>query len=90
MLGLGGRGHLGGTLRYITVEPWFSAFLVLQPFATVPRVVETPPLKSLPSLLNTCIFATVMNCNVNVRVSYWFWGVATQWLRTTAVEALLG
>lgn len=44
---------------------WFSTFLILIPFNTVPHVVVTPDCKIL-LLLHNCNFATVMNHNANI------------------------
>ena len=43
---------------------WFSTFLKLQPFNTVPYVVMTPNHRIIPLLLHICNYATVMDHNV--------------------------
>lgn len=48
-----------------SLELWFSAFLMLWPFNTVPQVVLTPNHKVISLLLHNCNFATVVNRNVN-------------------------
>ena len=50
-----------------TVEQWFSTFLMLRPFNTVPHVVVTSNHKIISLLLHNCNFATVMNYNVNMQ-----------------------
>jgi hypothetical protein len=45
---------------------WFSTFLKLWPFHTVPHVVVTPNYKIIPLLSLNCNFATVMNPNVSI------------------------
>ena len=49
-----------------SLDPWFSNFLMLQPFDTVPRVVMNPTIKLFLLLLHNCNFATVMNHNVHI------------------------
>lgn len=44
---------------------WFSTFLMMQPFNTVPYSVVTPNHKIDLLLLRNCNFSTVMNHNVN-------------------------
>lgn len=41
---------------------WFSTFLTLRPFETVPHVAVTPTIQSFSLLLPTCNFATVRKC----------------------------
>jgi hypothetical protein len=48
------------------LKQWFSAFLVLRPFNTVPCVVVTPNHKVTGVLFHNYNFATVMNHNVNI------------------------
>jgi hypothetical protein len=50
------------------LEQWFSTFLVLQLFNTVPHAVVTLPThrKIILLLLHNCNFASVMNHNVNI------------------------
>jgi hypothetical protein len=68
---------------------WFSTFLTLQPFKTVPHGVlgSIPIIKLFALLLHICNFAVVMNCKVSI-----FWrerfakGVTTHRLRPTASE----
>lgn len=55
-------------MNYYLVH-WFSAFLMLRPFNSVPHVVETPlPNHIIIFLLPppNCNFATVVNQNVNI------------------------
>lgn len=46
--------------------PWFSTFLVLQFFSTVPHVVDLPTIILFLVLPHSCNFATVMSRNVNM------------------------
>ena len=48
------------------LKQWFSTFLTLWPFNTVPRVVETPNHKTISLLFHDCNYATVMNRKVNI------------------------
>jgi len=50
----------------IKLEPWFSNFLMLWPFNTVPYVVVNPTIKLSLLLLHNCNFSTVMNHNLNI------------------------
>ena len=50
----------------IPVEQWFSTFLILRPFNTVPHLVVTPNHKIILLLIHNCNFATVMNYSVNI------------------------
>lgn len=45
---------------------WFPASLMLTPFNTVPRVVETPKQKIILLLLRNSNFSTLKNCNINI------------------------
>ena len=47
------------------LHQWFSSFLMLQPFNTVPPVAMTPTIKLFSLLLHNCNFATVMKYDVN-------------------------
>lgn len=58
-------------------ERWFSAFLSLQSFNTVPYV-ETPTIQLLSMLLHCSNFATLVNHNANI--------CAFQWSEATAVK----
>jgi len=44
------------------VNQWFSTFLMLLPFNTVPHVRVMPNHKTISMLLHNHNFATVMNC----------------------------
>jgi hypothetical protein len=48
------------------LRQWFSAFLMLSPFDTVPQVVATPIIKLFLLLFHNYNFATVLNHNVNI------------------------
>ena len=48
------------------LNQWFSTFLLLQLFNTVPHVVVTLNHKIVSLPLHSCNFATVMSCNVNI------------------------
>ena len=48
------------------LEQWFSTFLMLRPFNTVPHVVVTPNHEVISLLLYNYDFATVMNHNVEI------------------------
>ena len=50
-----------------------SDFLTLPPFHTAPHVVVTPNHKIIFLLPHICNFATVMNHNVNISVSWLSW-----------------
>lgn len=50
----------------VRVSKWFSIFLILSPFNTVPHGVVTPDHKIISLLLYNCKFATVMNHNINI------------------------
>ena len=47
------------------LEEWFSTFLMMQPFNTVPHAVGTPNHKVLSWLLHNCKF-NVMSCYINI------------------------
>lgn len=58
-----------GASPHLTPDPleqWFSVFLVLQPFSTVPCVVVNPNRKLFLLLLPNYNLVTVMNCSVNI------------------------
>ena len=44
---------------------WFSTFLMLWPFSTVPYAVVTPNHKIILLLPHNCNFAVIINCNAN-------------------------
>ena len=52
------------------LEQWFSTFLMLWPFSTVPYVMVIPTVTGFLLLLHNCNFATVMDCNINI--FWWF------------------
>jgi hypothetical protein len=60
-VGVGNHGRPEGFL-WLFLYQWFSAFLMLRPFNTVPPVVVTPKHKTISLLLHNCNFTTVMNC----------------------------
>lgn len=47
----------------ILLKQWFSPFLMLQPFNTIPHVVATPTINLFWLLVYNCNFPTVVNCN---------------------------
>ena len=75
------------------LEQWFSTFLKVQPFNTVPHVVMTPNHQIISVLLHKYNFATIMNCYIDI----WYVGyliydpkrVATHRLRITDLETPL-
>ena len=52
------RGGYGDPMFHL--RPWFSDFLMLQPFNTVPQIMVTPNCKIILLLLHNCNFANVM------------------------------
>ena len=50
----------------ILVVRWFSTFLMLCPFNTVPHVMVTPNHNIILLLLHNYNFATIMSHNVNI------------------------
>lgn len=69
-----------------TVERWVSAFLMRQPFNTVPHAELSPTIKLFSSLLYNCSFATIVNHNVNTSADGLWGGCHSYRLRTTVVE----
>lgn len=49
------------TVNTLHLEQWFSTFLTLQGFNSVPQVVMTPTIKVFSLLFCKCNFATSMN-----------------------------
>lgn len=49
----------------LNVDQWFSTFLILGPFNTVPHTVMTPVIELFSLLLHNSNFVTVMIPNVN-------------------------
>lgn len=52
------------------LHPWFSTFLMVQPFNTVPHIMVTQTITLFPLLLPYCNFAAVVSRNINMCVSW--------------------
>jgi hypothetical protein len=66
---------LGDTCSHpVLFEQWFSTFLMLQPFNTVPHVVVTiPQIKLFLLLLHNYNLATITHHNVNILYTEYRW-----------------
>jgi hypothetical protein len=58
-------------LIMVSLEQWFSIYLILWPFNTLPHVSGTLNHKIISPLLHNCNFTTVMNHNVSIHVLWW-------------------
>jgi hypothetical protein len=67
-------GGVGSHNFLIALKQWSSAFLMLWPFNTIPKVVVTTAIKLFPLLLHNCNFATITYYNVNISVFPWCYG----------------
>ena len=72
---------------------WFSTFLILWPFNTVPHVVVTPNHKIILLRLYNCNFASGMNHKVTIENAgypvYDFKGVSNHRLRAPSIEEVI-
>jgi hypothetical protein len=83
-----GRLNCQFDTTYSQLWQWFSIFLMLWPFKTVPQVVVTPNHTILFLLLYNGNSATVMNLNISIQHATPK-GVETQWLRPTGLQEIL-
>ena len=77
------RAKLHGLLK--TLGQWFSTFLMLQLFNTIPQVVVTLTIKLILLILHNSHFATVMNCGINI----WYVTLVKGSFDSQALEVLL-
>lgn len=49
-----------------SLDQWFSSFLMLRPFNTVPHVMVTPTIRLFPLLLHNWKIAILIICKVNI------------------------
>ena len=61
--------HAGLALPQFHLDQWFSTFLMLRPFNTVPHLVVTPNYKVILLLPHNCHLAAVTNHNATSKGS---------------------